>query len=374
MQKSRSLILAALVAGVALAGLIPAGHGQPKVAEHTLTVISGKPRERGLTYGQKFKKEIRAFYQQEIVQAFDGKPASKQDMLRYAAACAEEIRTYSPVIHEELQGLSEGSGLTLSEAVLLTLHEELYHRGVLPAIHHCTAVAAGPPDTSDGNTYVGQTWDWMESVAGRSAVLHWKRAEGPDVLAYSYPGLWVGAGLNAKGLALCWTSADLGKKGQTPRVGIPSYVLLTHLLYQETLDDAIKEAKRAKNAGWFTFVLADSKGNLVNIEGSPKGVVVERHKGRLARVLFGSRAMTNTPDGKAVQLHPRCQKMYDLLASASGKIDLARMQHFFLDPKCGICVGKSTLDMMVFNTTTGEAHVSRGPDYGVSWKRFRFGK
>ena len=58
-----------------------------------------------------------------------------------------------------------------------------------------------------------------------------------------YPGLWVGAGLNAAGLALCWTSADLGKNGIGARVGIPSYALLTHLLYQETLKDVAAEAR-----------------------------------------------------------------------------------------------------------------------------------
>ena len=73
--------------------------------------------------------------------------------------------------------------------------------------------AAGPPGTCDGNTYVGQTWDWMKSAYGLSSMLRWKRTEGPDVLAYSYPGLWMGAGMNSEGLALCWTSAVLDRPG-----------------------------------------------------------------------------------------------------------------------------------------------------------------
>lgn len=44
----------------------------------------------------------------------------------------------------------------------------------------------------------------------------WKRAAGPSVLAYSYPGLWISAGLNSSGIALCWTSAALDVPG--PRV------------------------------------------------------------------------------------------------------------------------------------------------------------
>lgn len=128
-----------------------------------------------------------------------------------------------------LKGMAEGVGLRLEEILLSTLHEELYHRGVLPPIEHCTAIESGPPSTADGNTYVGQTWDWMTTVYGLSSMLLWKRTGGPSVLAYAYPGLWAGAGLNSAGIALTWTSAALGK-GQSdiagPRVGISSYILI----------------------------------------------------------------------------------------------------------------------------------------------------
>jgi hypothetical protein len=84
--------------------------------------------------------------------------------------------------------------------------------------------------------------------------------------------------------------------------------------------------------------------------------------------------MTKTPPGKEVKVHERCRKMYDLLEKSSGKIDRARMQDFFQDPKCAISVGKSTLDMMVFDCTTRTAFVSRGPAYGTTWKEFGFAK
>jgi hypothetical protein len=339
-----------------------------------LTVISGKPRERGLAYGQKFRDGIRRFLQREIYQAFVQKPSPKEEMLRYAGACARVIREVCPVVADELEGVAEGAGLRPEEVVLLTLHEELYHRGALPKVEHCTAVAVGPPDTGDGHTYLGQTWDWMESAFGLSWVVEWRRDEGPSVLGYGFPGLWAGAGLNSNGVAVCWTSADLGKKAQGARVGVPSYVLLAHLLYQKDLESAVREAKRDKHAGWFTFVLADGEGNLVNIEGSPRGVAVERAKGRLVRIGFGTRQMSGTPEGQAVKLHPRCEKMYDLLRGAAGKTGLRTLQGFFEDPKCGISVGKQTIDLMVFDTTARTAYLSRGPSYKVAWREFKFGE
>ncbi|MBX9628047.1 MAG: hypothetical protein K2X82_29885 [Gemmataceae bacterium] len=362
-----------LLAVVVVAAVVPAGPAAPVAEVPPAVVISGTPKERGVAYGKQFREGIRKFLDQEIYGSFIQKPSPKDEMLRYAAACGEVVRKECPEIAAELEGVAGGSGLGFDEVVLIALHEELYHRGVLPKVPHCTAVAVGPPDTGDGKTYVGQTWDWMESVAGWSSVVEWQRTEGPSLLAYGFPGLWTGAGLNSNGIALTWTSADLGTKGLGVRVGLPSYVLLTHLLYQKDLDAVEAAAKRDKHAGWFTFVLGDGKGNLLNVEGSPKGVAVERGTGHMARVSYGSRAMTKTPAGEPVKFQPRCQKMHDLLRGSAGKTDLQALQTFFTDPKCEISVGKSTIDMMVFDCTEKVAYLSRGPSYKADWKAFRFG-
>jgi hypothetical protein len=333
-------------------------------------VIAGGPRERGRRYGRRFGDAIREFLDREIYRAFGGSVAAREELLRYAAACFRVIRAECPVIADELEGMAEATGLRLEEHVLITLHEELYHRGVLPPVSHCTAVAVGPPE-APGRTFVGQTWDWMESVAGMSSVLEWRRDDGPSLLAYAFPGLWAGAGMNSAGLALCWTSADLGKPKQVPRVGLPAYVILAHLLHQPTLDAVIEAAERDRHAGWFTFVMADGTGRLLNIEGSPAGIVCEEATGRLVRVGFGTRRMTATADGRDTRRHPRCATMDALLDRTRGHTDLAALQANFGDPARGICVGRATIDMMVFDTTARVAHLSRGPEYGVTWRKYR---
>jgi isopenicillin-N N-acyltransferase-like protein len=348
----------------------------PKSQPHTLTLIEGKPRERGRQYGSKFKDQIHAFLDKEIYRAFAGK-AKQVDMLNYAAACSKVTRASTPIVYEELEGIAQGADVGLEELVLITLHEELWHKGVLPSTDHCTAVAIGPPDTTDGDTFVGQTWDWMQSVFNLSTMLHWKRPECPSLLAYGYPGLWVGAGLNSAGLALCWTSAGfsnkVNKKIPGPRVGVSSYLLLTHLLYQESLTAVAEEARRIKNAGWFTFVMADGQGNLANIEGSPEEVAVEMSHGRLARVDYGSRRMTGAADGaEPLYHHARTKFTLDRLAKNKGELDGPMLEKIFEAPKGGICQGKSTIDMMVFNTTKRIARVSRGSTYGTTWRTFRF--
>jgi hypothetical protein len=82
--------------------------------------------------------------------------------------------------------------------------------------------------------------------------------------------------------------------------------------------------------------------------------------------------MTKTPASSNVAFHDRCRKMYDLLEADRGKIDRELMQRYFADPACEICVGPSTLDLMVFDTAERVAWLSRGESHGLEWRRFAF--
>jgi len=306
--------------------------------EHTIATISGKPRERGRQYGAQFKDAIRGFLNKEIYASFVGKPNAKETILKFAGACTKAVKEYSALIFDEMEGMAEGTGLTIEEIVLITNHEELWHRGVIPAQDHCTVFGAAPPDTKDGDTFVCQTWDWMESVYGMSSMLHWKRPEGPSLLSYSYPGLWTGAGLNSAGLALCWHTGS--GDGKEPRVGIPAYVLIAQILYQDTFKAALEEVKRSTHAGWFVYLLGDGQGNLATIRGTPK---------KLDIVL----------DAKA--------NGGRLRADGDAKVDLTRMQE-----NCPKVKVKSTIDAMVFNCAKKEAYVTRRAGGVTPWKKFTF--
>jgi isopenicillin-N N-acyltransferase like protein len=346
-----------------------------------IVVISGKnARERGIAYGKQFKSEIKDFLNGEIYEPFIGKPSSKQELIAYGAECGKVVREVCPIIADEIAGIAEGSGLTYDEIVLLHAHEEVYHRAKLPVKHgHCTAVAVAPSDSGVNHAYVGQTWDWMTRLAGKSFAIEWQRSDGPSVLGYSYPGLPFGAGMSSNGIALCWTSAALGTKGQSPRVGLPSYALIAHLLNQKDIESVITEAKRDKHAGWFTFVIADDKGNIVNVEGSPNGVVVERGKNHMVRASYGSHEMTHPAGGKVLALAPRVIKFNELLAQTAGKNSKETLQKYLDDPSNQVCFSdpsgvkkNKTIDSMLFDLTSKKAYMTRGPDYKIQWVEFRF--
>ena len=345
---------------------------RPDVPDHRLVTIEGSARERGRKYGKQFAGPIHDFFRERIEGDFVPNQTRRNRLLRYAAACIGPIRRLSVEWLEELEGMAEGSGLRLEEQILLTLHEELWHRGEIPSLPHCTALALGPPDTADGHTYVAQSWDWYRTLCGKSQMLKWKRPDGPSAICYSYPGLRAGAGVNSAGIALCWTSV-LDKTVKGPAVGVPTYILIAHLLAQPSLAAVREEAKRAKQAGWFTFVLGDRQGNLLNIEASPERIVFQSGKGTLARVYYGTPEMTGTPAGKSVELHPQCRRMLELVESArsQGKIDRQQIERFYSDHATRwICKHFNTLDVMIYDATEGVAHVTRGPGCLARYRSF----
>jgi hypothetical protein len=342
--------------GVAAAGLRAGSTSRAaekdlaKVPEFTLTPIAGKPRERGREYGRKFKDQIRAFLDKEIYQRHTPNAKYPKDkLLTYAGACGKRIKEFTPTILDEMEGMAEGANLKLEELILLTLHEELALGGALPKVEHCKPVAVGAPDTADGKSYVGQTWDWMGSVFGMSNVLHWKRSEGPSVLAYAYPGLWISAGVNSAGLGMCWVTGP--GYGDGPRVGLPAYVMCAHVLYQDSLDKAIAEVRRDKFAGSFTFLMADAKGQQATLRCSPAKVEVTMKRGR------------SDPTGAVTKNLPK------------EKLDVQALQTALKAGSFGKRGDRAfTLDGMIFNVTAGEAHFTRGPGLSGQWQTFRFDK
>lgn len=365
--------LAAAAAGIAVAK--SAAAAQPTADWDAPLEIAGDARQRGRAYGSALAGPIREFHDQQITATFSDKPNTRRALLAYAAACGKKLAEACPTVSAEIDGVAEACGLSREELVLTQLHEELHHKGIVPGVEHCTAAAAGPPSTSDGRTYVGQTWDWMQSVFGTSRIVRWRQEKGRTYLGYGFPGLWAGAGINSDGVALCWTSGGFQrgpvamKDPTPPRVGIPSYALIAHLLRQPTLDDVEREARRDLHAGWFTFVMADAHGNLLNLEGSPRGIVVERGRGHMARVDFGTRESLGVAAADPVPRTDRCQRMLDHLDAAAGKIDGDWLRNTFTERQRQIYI-RDTIDVMVFDCSRREAHVTRGPIYGVSWKTF----
>jgi isopenicillin-N N-acyltransferase-like protein len=234
--------------------------------------FSGEPYERGFSYGAACRDGISRFLQESFYDVFslgETIEASKEQMALFAKKCTPYIEAYSPEIFEQMKGIADGSGRTLEEIALIFLHEESRVLGEEELMRHCTVIAATGAATVGGETYVSQNWDesYEDFWGGdKPLLLYEERRSGPNVLAWSYPGLLAAAGMNSEGLSVTWTS--------TPRapfeVGVPTYVIVAEILRKTNIVEALEAVIKAKRAGSFKLTVADENGEIYVVEATPR--------------------------------------------------------------------------------------------------------
>ena len=250
----------------------------------TIDTFQGSARRVGAGYGRRFQREIAGFFSQEFGSYRHSKP--------FVRACLRCIEDQAPVTAAFLAGLASDSLLSPEEHVLLLLHEEeLYHRRLRAKKPHCTAVGVAAQGRKAGGAIVGQNWDWNTAYFPWAAVNRFAISRRPEVVALSYPGLPICAGLNSAGLALMWTGAGYYPP-VLPKSGIPTYALVFETLLEQDVASALEYLWSVRPAGAFIFFLGDRRGNLAIVEGTPGRIFVEQvDLGHRANVFEGPGAI-----------------------------------------------------------------------------------
>lgn len=230
--------------------------------------INGEPYDRGKDYGKTLKTRISEFVEY-LLEEFKNDDSSRNDLLDHVRKYLPFIQDYSPEIYREMRGIADGSEKKLEEIALISLHEERNSFSNLTG--NCTTFAAAGQGTSDGNTYLGQTWDITPDLCEHAEpfLLSVNRENGPDFHSYTYPGMMAGAGLNESGIGISWNSV--------PRLdldyGVPTYVIIENVLRQDKIGDALSVVLTAERAGCFNFVIA-GPSEIYSLEATPSDVDV----------------------------------------------------------------------------------------------------
>lgn len=265
--------------------------------------VKGSAGECGLRYGSHFLTLIQGFFAQEI------RPDEKKR--KYAQKCLPFIRKYAPASLEFLKGMSKGAGISLCDATLLSLHEEIYHRRV--ASPHCTAIVASAKRTRDHKNIVAQNWDWQPFLFPWPGLVRLQIKRSPRVLAYHYPGLWNCCGINSEGLSLMWTGGGYFPP-VLPKVGVPTYVIISELLRKRNVAEALSALLKIPRAGAFIMLLADRSGNTAVIEATPDKIEVQRAE----KIMFRANLyMTEKVCRASKQASPNPKKQHSLIRTAA---------------------------------------------------------
>jgi isopenicillin-N N-acyltransferase-like protein len=252
------------------------------MADLTVLDLGSDPRERGRIHGRAMRQQIRDNYQ-TYVDRFQAGGAKLPVVLEQSDAWAEFIARDNREYSEEMAGVAEGSGLSLTEIAMLNARYELTYcvfgaeaqSANTPAVveqEGCTSFGLLPDMTKSSHTLIGQNWDWLERVRGRVFMMRVKRSSEsgkPDFVGFTEAGM-VGCkmGVNEAGIGLCVNGLV------TPRDGAngfrkPFHVRCKEILDAWTFDKALLPIVQTDRCCSTNFLIGHAEGEIIDIEATP---------------------------------------------------------------------------------------------------------
>ncbi|KAK0943426.1 hypothetical protein LTR29_005009 [Friedmanniomyces endolithicus] len=213
---------------------------------------SGTPREIGLKHGREAKLQISrsiAFYADLFEETAKMDWPKVQDL---AMTFEPVMRRKWPAYLEEISGISEGAGVSLSDIIAINVRTEIAF-GMFS--DGCTALGW---KTRDGS-FLAQNWDWMEAQKENLIILTIEQQNNPTIKMVTEAGLIGKIGLNSAGVGVCLNAIKV--KGMDP-TRIPCHLGLRMVLESESRDEAVRQLEKYGVASSCHMLVADGSGSI----------------------------------------------------------------------------------------------------------------
>lgn len=286
--------------------------------------LRGSHYEIGRQYGMLLKNKGRTY------------PRPTDVAIRFAAKVEQEITNLVPELIEEIQGITDGSGLDFEiiRTFALTM-------GRSPA---CTILAIPGQYTVDGHSIFARNYD--ATPAFQDFTLY--RTYPKKHLAHmgcSFD-MFVGRedGLNEAGVAIAVAGVH-GLYTDAPGVWdhIPLRAVLDHCT---SVDQAVALLKQFPHFWTKNFLVADTKGQIAIVEAAQQRISVHYPQNEIGAITnhFVSSSMQpfNDPNRTMPQTHQRLQILKDWFQQQTNVIKISQIKHILKNSKTGIC--SSTLE------------------------------
>ena len=293
-----------------------------------ILLIGGDPRERGRQHGELAHDRVGLSVERymERFQHFVG--PTPNAVRNKAAEFAPIIDDYDPELLEEIKGVAEGAGFPLDDLLAVNCRSEIMFGTPLP---ECTSFALQPEATADGHVYVGQNWDWAPDIKETLVLLIIEQAPKPTVVLLDEAGMIGRMGFNSDGIGLA-TNTLISEQWQ---FGVPYNILLRGILNQSQMADAIAAVVRPTRALSANYLIADARGQTIDIEASPvhidhlapqAGIITHANHFDGPRLSGRDLSLERFPDS----LYRSC-RLRDQLAASSGALTVEDMKDALRD-------------------------------------------
>jgi isopenicillin-N N-acyltransferase-like protein len=239
---------------------------------------SGDPHERGRAHGRRFAREI-ADNIETYLRRFAASGLDREGAFAEAARWYKAMAAQNAEYTEEMSGIALGSSQSPHSIALLNARYEVAftlfgkdaRREELLAIgpDGCTTFGLMPQATADRHTWLGQNWDWLEGVHGRTFVLRVRCTDKPSFVCLTEAGIVGGKmGVNACGVGLVENGLASSHDGRNAYEK-PFHMRCREVLDAEYFDDAQKPVTATRRTCSANFVIGHAGGGVVDIETSP---------------------------------------------------------------------------------------------------------
>jgi isopenicillin-N N-acyltransferase-like protein len=250
----------------------------------------------GLAHGRRFAREI-ADNVATYLARFAASGLDRDAAFAEAATWRKAIATHDPSYSEEMRGIAEGSRQSEEVIALLNARYELAFtlfgqeakqaarqaappdaiEGALLDVgpDGCTTFGLLPHATADRHTWLGQNWDWLAGVHGRTFVLRVRRKAKPSFACLTEAGIAGGKmGVNECGIGLVENGLASSHDGRNP-YRKPFHVRCREVMDAELFDQASRPVTDTPRTCSANFMIGAAGGRIVDLEASPD------HVGRL---------------------------------------------------------------------------------------------
>jgi len=300
--------------------------------------VGAEPHARGIAHGRRFAHEIAdnvATYLRRFAASGLSRDAAFAEAARWRAAMATQNAAYA----EEMQGIADGSDQSADAIALLNARYELAFtlfgqdaaKADLLAVgpDGCTTFGLTAEATADSHTWLGQNWDWLEGIHGRTFVLRIRRDDGPGLVCLTEAGIAGGKmGVNACGIGLVENGLASSHDGRNPYQK-PFHMRCREVLDAECHDKAVRAVVATPRTCSANFVIGCAGGEVVDIETSPDRTGTLHPEGG---ILTHSNHFLGPGHGESLmeKISPstlyRSDRMRDLLAPHRGALSVEHMR------------------------------------------------
>jgi len=237
----------------------------------------------GLAHGRRFTREIAdnvATYLRRFAASGLNRDAAFAEAARWRKAIAAHNGAYA----EETRGIADGSGQSEDTIALLNARYELAFtlfgqeaakqgqakKELLElGLDGCTTFGLLPEATADRHTWLGQNWDWLEGVHGRTFVLRVRRKGAPSFVCLTEAGIAGGKmGVNECGIGLVENGLASSHDGRNPYQK-PFHVRCREVLDAERFEQASRPVTETARTCSANFVIGAAGGHIVDMSRAP---------------------------------------------------------------------------------------------------------